>query len=139
MRWRLQHFGVISASGTFADDADPDGDGRPNLAEYACGSSPLAADAGSLTTAGTREEGTRKLTLSFPRQSPAVADTVVEASAELTTWTPIANLSLGLDTWSGPATVTETTDGALKQVTVEDTETLDATPRRFLRVRFTAP
>ena len=139
MRWRLQHFGVISASGTSADDADPDGDGRANLAEYACGSSPLSADAGSLTIAGTRAEGARKLTLSFARQSPAVADTVVEASSELTTWTPIATLARGQDAWSGAATVIETANGALKQVTVEDTEALDAAPRRFLRVRFTAP
>ncbi len=138
MRWRLKHFGVIDATGASADEADPDGDGRANLAEYATGSSPLLSDAGPLTVAGISEDGDRHLTLAFDRQSPAAADTVVEASTELAGWTPIASLPLGFDTWSGPAMVTEVPAGDLLRVTVTDPVPLSAHDRRFLRVRFTA-
>jgi hypothetical protein len=79
------------------------------------------------------------LTLTFTRRSPAVADTVVEASSELLTWTPIASLSLGQDAWSGTASVNESPVGELRTVTVEDPATLEGGARRFLRVRFAAP
>ena len=38
--WRLQNFGTTSATGNAADSADPDGDGLPNLIEYACATDP---------------------------------------------------------------------------------------------------
>ncbi len=139
MSWRLENFGTSDATGLAANDADPDGDGRANLAEYACGSSPLSADSAPLTVAGTSSDGVPHLTLTFTRRSPAVADTVIEASSELVGWTPIATLPLGLDVWSGTATVNETPASELISITVEDPATLEGNVRRFLRVRFTAP
>ena len=38
--WRLAHFGTASNTGNAADTADPDGDGSPNLNEYAAGTDP---------------------------------------------------------------------------------------------------
>lgn len=38
--WRFTHFGTSANSGLAADDADPDGDGIVNLAEYAFGHHP---------------------------------------------------------------------------------------------------
>ncbi len=139
MTWRLQYFGDIAATGQAADDADPDADGRANLAEYACGSSPLAADSAPLLVAGTRTDSATHLTLSFTRRSPTVAATVVEASSELSTWTPVASLPAGLDVWSGTAAVEETPAGDLVRVTVQDPAALEGQVRRFLRVRFTSP
>jgi hypothetical protein len=41
--WRYGYFGTIGNSGTAADDADPDGDGATNLAEFNAGTHPLSA------------------------------------------------------------------------------------------------
>ena len=38
--WRLAHFGTTDASGSAADNADPDGDGLDNLQEFAAGTDP---------------------------------------------------------------------------------------------------
>jgi len=39
--WRQQHFGTQQNTGTAADDADPDGDGTVNFAEFAMRTDPL--------------------------------------------------------------------------------------------------
>jgi aryl-phospho-beta-D-glucosidase BglC (GH1 family) len=41
--WRYGYFSTIANSGTAADDADPDGDGFTNLAEFNAGTHPLSA------------------------------------------------------------------------------------------------
>jgi len=38
--WRLKYFGTFDAAGSAADDADPDGDGQSNAAEFAAGTDP---------------------------------------------------------------------------------------------------
>jgi hypothetical protein len=38
--WRLAHFGTTENTGPAADDADPDNDGRNNLAEFTAGTGP---------------------------------------------------------------------------------------------------
>jgi uncharacterized delta-60 repeat protein len=42
--WRFQHFGVYGSEDAAADTADPDGDGTPNLIEYATLTDPLAGN-----------------------------------------------------------------------------------------------
>jgi len=42
--WRYQFFGTMANSGNAADAADPDGDGIPNLVEFATNSSPTIAN-----------------------------------------------------------------------------------------------
>lgn len=39
--WREEHFGHFTNSGPGADQADADGDGVPNLCEWACGTDPM--------------------------------------------------------------------------------------------------
>lgn len=41
-QWRRQHFGTVHNSGHAADTADADGDGIPNLLEWACNLSPTS-------------------------------------------------------------------------------------------------
>ena len=43
--WRYAHFGMAENSGNAAAAADPDGDGLPNLIEYATASDPTARNA----------------------------------------------------------------------------------------------
>ena len=38
--WRQTHFGTTANTGNAADNADPDGDGRRNIDEYAAGTNP---------------------------------------------------------------------------------------------------
>ena len=38
--WRLDHFATTTNAGSAADSADPDGDGQPNISEYAAGTGP---------------------------------------------------------------------------------------------------
>jgi hypothetical protein len=97
VQWREQAFSstLQGNPALVAEDADPDGDGLSNLLEYALGSSPVAADADSPGRPLSQLiEG--RLALDFPR-SPARTDLdlVVEASADLVTWTPIARSLAG--------------------------------------------
>jgi len=116
--WRQVHFGVTQATGNAANLADPDGDGAPNLVEYALGSLPTSA--GSLP--GHRHAMiNERLTLTFNRVRSDVTY-LVEASSDLAAWAVIA---------TNPGTVSPSVP-----VTVELST---ATPHRFLRLRITAP
>ena len=118
--WSLSHFGTISNSGSAADAADPDGDGRSNLLEYAIGSNPTGTDAGSPAVLGETVDGTR-LTLTFTRIADSSLTYTVQASNNLTTsWT---------DIWS--STGAANTAGS---IAVPDTEAISANPKRFLRL-----
>jgi autotransporter-associated beta strand protein len=118
--WRLQYFDSAEPIGIAADDADPDGDGVPNLLEYALGGNPLSADPSVLpqpVTSGNR------LALVVSRVPDPLLLYIVEAAGDLAAanWTPI---------WSSSGE--ENGGGA---VTVVDAITLDEAPRRFLRLR----
>ena len=118
--WRLTHFGTISNSGSAADTADPDGDGRSNLLEYAIGSDPNGTDSGSAAAVGETADGTR-LTLTFTRIADSSLTYTVQATNDLGSWT---------DIWS--STGAANTTGS---ITVADTEDISANPKRFLRLK----
>jgi hypothetical protein len=123
--WRLTHFGTISNSGSAADAADPDGDGRSNLLEYAIGGDPNATDAGSAAVLGKTADGTR-LTLTFTRIADSSLTYTVQASNNLTLpWT---------DIWS--STGAANTAGG---VIVPDTADISVNPKRFLRLKVSSP
>jgi autotransporter-associated beta strand protein len=119
--WRLSTFGTAANTGTAADLADPDGDGASNFIEYALGTTPTSA--ASVAVPVAQLSGLR-LELTFPRARSDVTY-AVEASADLAAWTTIA---------TNPGIVGQS-------VTVADTVDLPTTnpPRRFLRLRVTAP
>lgn len=122
--WRRVHFGTTFDAGPAANDADPDSDGRCNLLEYALGSVPTTADAGSDTAAGSVTDGAgTHLTLTFHRIADPALVYSVETSADLSTWQVI---------WS--STGAENVEGS---VVVTDSETVENHPRRFLRLRVT--
>lgn len=66
--------------------SDPDGDGRPNLLEYAAGSDPLSSDGPLLRAMSVQGES---FDLSFDLgPAPSDARIVLEASSDLVTWSP---------------------------------------------------
>jgi regulation of enolase protein 1 (concanavalin A-like superfamily) len=114
-----------------ADTAAPDNDGMSVLMKYALGISPGTPAAQPVAT-----RGASALQLSFNRLSPAPVNYTVEASnAGLSTWTAIASLTRGSDTWTGSANVQETGSGGTRTVTITDPQPMIAAPSRFLRLR----
>lgn len=121
-QWRLTHFQSPDNSGDAADAADPDGDGVPNLLEYALGRLPLEAEPGQGLTLALSPAGDR-LALSFRRIADPALRYAVEAADNLAdeTW---------LEIWNN-----DDLPAADLFQTVEDTRLLSASPRRFLRLR----
>jgi hypothetical protein len=99
--------------------ADPDGDGWPNLLEYAFGSDPLLADGPSLRWSLSSEASPHALSLTFTRLRSDLTY-AVEASSNLADWVTVA---------VNPGAIGE-------EVTVTDEAPTGAT-RRFLRLRVT--
>lgn len=127
-QWKLSNGLTLS----LADTATPDNDGVPILLKYATGLIPGTPSATAPAVLSTVDN---TLALRFTRLSPAPVSYAVESSTELSTWTTIANLPTGSDTWTGPAAVAETGTGSTRATTVMDTQTMDSDPRRFLRLR----
>jgi hypothetical protein len=129
--WRFARFsaGQLADAGSSGESADPDGDGLPNLLEYALGGEPLTADsAARLPTAGT--DG------AFPTLAYLHASSRPDLAYEVE-WTS----DLAASPWpGGAAVVTEisrvpASGGEL--VTVRANTDLATTPRQFLRLRVT--
>ena len=119
--WRQSHFGTTANSGDSADDADPDGDGLPNLVEYALDTDPRNFSGGD-PHGPVSATGSGYLTLTFLRARPD-ATYIVQASSDLDSWSNVA---------VNPGTVGQT-------ATVTDTEPLSSTPRRFIRLKISSP
>ena len=126
--WQVRWFNPAEAANPIVSGkaTDPDGDGIPNIAEYALGLAPRTPDRGSAPTPLWNDGA---MQFSFPRWRRAGDVTyVVEATGNLGSW---ATLWTSADhAYGGGAAVQET-------VTVRDTAA--AGGRRFLRLRMTAP
>ncbi|MCC5804962.1 MAG: hypothetical protein JJU00_01420 [Opitutales bacterium] len=87
-QWRQTHFGTMENAGDAADGADPDGDGIPNLVEYALGGDPMEPFSAALPERGYAVvDGENYLTLSVQRD-PEAAGVVwsIEVSPDLASW-----------------------------------------------------
>lgn len=130
----LYRAGLLSATASVPEaqiTADSDGDGLPNLLDYALGGSLTAPDA-----APAADFAAGQLRITFTRDTRVPDVTLqVEATSDLGTgpWTVVAENIRGAG-WTGSALVSETATGDVNrtQVTVTDSGT---GPRRFLRLR----
>lgn len=142
--WRLQQFGTDANVPAIAGDAaDLDGDGMTNLLEYALLSDPKLVSVGDLPSIAINNN---HLQLIFRRNTAATDITyVVEARSDLDVgiWAPILTRAPGTDWTSNAAgaTAMESGSGSVVSVTATDSvpiidpNTLQPTPRRFLRLR----
>ena len=108
--------------------ADPDGDGIPNLLEYALARDPMTPSRLGLPTPGLQAiDEQHYLTLTFDRIKGAIdLEFVVEGSPDVTEWTA---------TQTTLVSVTPLDDEIRERVIVRDTVPWETTLRRFLRLR----
>lgn len=137
--WKQTYLGDANA----ADTADPDGDGRSTLLEYAQLTHPALADipTSAQPTTASYVDGI-SLTLSVPRD-PARNDInlFVEAADTLlgTTWSVVASSTLGAP-FSGLGYVSgDSSSAGVKTVIIRDTALMASSPRRFMRLRIVRP
>ena len=119
--WRQTNFGTTSDTGSAATLADPDGDGIPNLLEYALGLQPLVADATGLPTAHLSGGN---LTLTY-----------VQARADITYTVQTTTTLTDANSWTATG-VTQGTPGGNGVTTASIPVAGAAT--RFLRLQVTA-
>lgn len=124
--WRYQYFGSLLASGEAGDTADPDGDGLPNLLEYALALSPVTGEFTDAPVSAHNDEG--RLTLTFFR-----------ARADLT-YVVQGSDTLAVDSWQDLATYGPANTATVGQeIVFTDSATLTESHRRFLRLKIAAP
>ncbi|NQX01125.1 HYR domain-containing protein, partial [bacterium] len=128
--WRQTNFGGTSDTGSAANSADPDFDGYNNLLEYALASTPTAAasvPAISTDLVLTESDPAKHLEITFNRIVDPLLLYAVEVTDNLTE--PWATLwtSAGAANTAGPVTVSDSADPTSSK------------PRRFIRLRVTAP
>ncbi len=127
--WRSANFtGADLTNDTISGpNADPDGVGLSNLARYAF-ALPARGPVANPATVGTATAGSASyLTLTFPCRATATDLTyILESSTDLVTWTTVPDRTY--------------TAGA-NPITAQDADALGTTntPRRFLRLRMSAP
>ncbi|MBS0660395.1 MAG: SdiA-regulated domain-containing protein [Verrucomicrobia bacterium] len=151
--WRFLYFGSTANSGAGADAGDFDGDGLPNLLEYALGLDPTAGAGANGVAAlpyASRSETeallSDRVALVFELKLPVPSDVtyVVQASGDLQTWTDLARkVGNGPWTWLDavePSRIVLLSLAASERVKVGDLVPADpAHPRRQLRLRVTNP
>lgn len=143
--WRLQWFGSNANSGPGADDADPNGNGNgiPNLLEYAFGGDPLgsATGVGLLPQAATGAANTLQIAFTRYLDRNDLTLTVKAADSLLGPWADLAQSALGgaFVILQPGATAPETGAGNTRTVTVTDIYQVSDPlhPRRFIKLEVT--
>lgn len=138
-QWRAVFFGTTNNLGIAADNADPNGDGIPNLLAYAFGLDPTTPASNQPLTPVIRSSNNATwFGCSFPRNTNATDLTfVVQAASSLSsqTWSNIAVYSAGSG-WTSASRASEAySSPGVAQVTVLDTGPLPVNASRFLRVQ----
>ncbi len=127
--WRQTFFGTTQGRDTAADNSDPDGDGVPNLVEFATGKNPTTASSAASSSTSISSSGT--LDYTYTRS----LDALNSGTTFIVEW----NDTLDPAQWSS-AGVTETVlsdNGLIQQV--KATMPAGATGRRFVHLKVLPP
>ncbi|MGA0845008.1 MAG: cadherin domain-containing protein [Luteolibacter sp.] len=123
--WEIDRFGGVIAAGSNPANADPDGDGLPNLIEFALDTDPLVANSSPMVFNMVDVDGSYHLQLSMTKNALAT------------------NLSFQIETaedlagpWSSdPTTAVEIIQDNESVLTVRDRASTESAGRRFMRLR----
>ncbi len=121
-QWRTQHFSPEQiTAGLAEDDADPDGDGWKNLAEYALGMNPMSRNPALLPV---RDANGLTLNFTRPKDMPDVIDGA-QSTDDLAIW--------------NARTLEVISDGPVQTMRVRDPLTTGNPSRRIMRLIFDRP
>jgi hypothetical protein len=97
--WALHEFNAtqLADSSVSGASADPDGDGAPNLLEFAMGGQPLAADAENLKLQSASASGNQFAFHFRQRKDLGGLTRQFLLSTDLATWTPVIPLNVSTD------------------------------------------
>ncbi len=129
--WLMQHELPANATTTGSPESVPAQDNVPNLVKYALGLSPHEAGLKDRITPGIRAQSDGNyFTCTYTMPEPSAPDitTAMEASSDLLAWNS-----------TGLTTLSDTTDGTTRTITVRDSAPIDNQDRRFMRLRVTKP
>lgn len=124
--WRRTHFGTTANTGSAADTADMDGDGLPNLLEYACALSPVAG--GGLPAQISRQGAS--LHYNYPRSVEALNSGVTY----VVEWTDTLGAAAVWSSVGVTQSILSTSGGTQE---VQATLPAGANGRRFVHLRVT--
>jgi len=134
--WRMAYYGTTNNTGNAADDADPMGDGYPNLLKYVLGMIPTNNYDGSPYAPYAQMQDPHGVTYTFTHDT-GVSDAtlMVEGTFSLTTnnWIDIDPL----DPINQVSVEADTPEAGIETITIKDTQP-NAT-NRFLRLKATRP
>lgn len=131
--WRARFFRYDSAVATNGPEADPDGDGLENLAEYALGFAPFSSDAAATEVLRVNDAGTDYAAIRFRRRAATSDLTIaVQVSTDLVTWNDNSTAA-----FTTQVSVTAAEDG-MELVTVRANTPLGTAPQH-LRVKASMP
>ena len=139
-QWRARFFGTTLGSGSAADNSDPDGDGIPNLLEYAFGLDPTQCDYGAqLRSLVIRTNNANWFGCSFPRNTNATDVSFgVQVADSLTTlsWLETASYTNGIG-WKGSGLARESPgiSSVSVSVSVLDVQPISSASNRVMRLR----
>jgi hypothetical protein len=113
-------------------EADEDGDGLPDLAEYAFGSPPLVPSPEALPVVSLVQSGSDQfLAISYSQLDAATdVNCTVEVSADLQTWNSGDDFT---------TLVSDVDNNGSQRITVRDNAPQSSNPQRFIRVRVSRP
>jgi reprolysin-like metallo-peptidase family M12B/putative Ig domain-containing protein len=136
----LSNYGLTGTNAALLYDYD--GDGIPNVTEYALGLNPTVASLSGLPVVTIKNYGgTNYLSMIFHRSAAATDLTyIVQASSDLAVWTDLASSVAG-GAMSGSGFVTQTGSAPNFTDEVRDTVPVNSAPgaRRFLRLKVSSP